>query len=343
MEEKISLLIIYTGGTIGMIKDPKTGSLRPFNFEGVYDQIPELKRFHYHLDFHCFDPLVDSSDMNPQRWVELAEVIEKNYEDYDGFVVLHGSDTMAYTASALSFMLENLNKPVIFTGSQLPLGVLRTDGRENFITAIELAAAAEDHTPLIPEVAIYFENSLLRANRTMKYNAENFNAFVSPNYPALADVGVYIKYNRHGILKPNFKKLRVHKNLDNRLAVLKLFPGITKETVEAVLHISGLQAVVMETFGSGNAPTETWFLKLLEKAVADGLHIVNISQCPAGAVEQGKYDTSLALKNMGIISGRDMTTEAALTKIMYLLGQNVTPPEFRAIMNLSLRGEMTVR
>ena len=342
MEEQISLLIIYTGGTIGMIKDPKTGSLRPFNFEGIYDQIPELKRFHYHLDFHCFDPLIDSSDMQPAHWVELAEIIEKNYETFDGFVVLHGSDTMAYTASALSFMLENLNKPVVFTGSQLPLGVLRTDGRENFITAIELAAASEDNTPLIPEVCIYFENQLMRANRTMKYNAENFNAFVSPNYPVLADVGVYLKYNRHHILKPNFKKLRVHKNMNNRVAILKLFPGISKEVVESILGIPGLQAVILETFGSGNAPTESWFLEILEKYTEKGLYIINVSQCAAGTVEQGKYDTSLKLMEIGIISGRDMTTEAALTKIMYLLGENLSPGKFRAIMNFSLRGEITV-
>ena len=343
MEDRISLLIIYTGGTIGMIKDPKTGSLRPFNFEGVYDQIPELKRFHYHLEFHSFDPLIDSSDMNPERWAELAGIIEKNYEDFDGFVVLHGSDTMAYTASALSFMLENLNKPVIFTGSQLPLGVLRTDGRENFITAIELAAATEDNTPLIPEVCIYFENHLLRANRTTKYNAENFNAFVSPNYPALAEVGVYIKYNRHQILKPNFKKLKVHKAMDNPVAILKLFPGIPNEVVETTLSIPGIKAVIMETFGSGNATTDPVFLKTLEKAIQNGVHIINISQCPAGAVEQGKYDTSLALKKMGVIGGGDMTTEAALTKIMYLLGLNIPPEKFRAIMNMPLRGEITVR
>ncbi len=342
MEDQINLLIIYTGGTIGMIKDTKTGSLRPFNFEGIYEQIPELKRFHYHLEFHCFDPLIDSSEMNPARWVELAEIIGKNYEAFDGFVVLHGSDTMAYTASALSFMLENLNKPVIFTGSQLPLGVLRTDGRENFITAIELAAATEDNTPLIPEVCIYFENSLTRANRTIKYNAENFNAFVSPNYPVLADVGVYIKYNKHHILKPNFKKLKVHKNMDNRVTILKLFPGISKEVVEATLGISGLRAVILETFGSGNALTEEWFLNLLEKAIGNGIHIINISQCAAGAVEQGKYDTSLRLKKMGIISGGDMTTEAALTKTMYLLGENLSSGKFRVIMNLPLRGEISV-
>ena len=343
MNDQISLLIIYTGGTIGMIKDPKTGSLKPFNFDGVYDQIPELKRFHYRLEFHCFDPLIDSSDMNPERWAELAGIIEKNYEDFDGFVVLHGSDTMAYTASALSFMLENLNKPVIFTGSQLPLGVLRTDGRENFITAIELAAATEDNTPLLPEVCTYFENNLLRANRTTKYNAENFNAFVSPNYPPLAEVGVYIKYNRHNILKPNFKKLRAHKAMDPHIAILKLFPGISIEVVEATLHIPGLKAVILETFGSGNATTDKRFIKALEKAIQNGLHIINISQCPAGAVEQGKYDTSLAMKDIGVIGGGDMTTEAALTKTMYLLGRNEPPEKFRAIMNLSLRGEITVR
>ncbi len=342
MENEISLLIIYTGGTIGMIKNPETGSLRPFNFEGIYDQIPELKRFHYHLEFRCFKPIIDSSDMSPAHWIKLAEIIEENYEAFDGFVVLHGSDTMAYTASALSFMLENLNKPVVFTGSQLPLGVLRTDGRENFITAIELAAATEDDTPLIPEVCIYFENQLTRANRTIKYNAENFNAFVSPNFPVLADVGVYIKYNRHHILKPNFKKLKVHKNMDNRVTILKLFPGITKEVMEGILGLPGLQAVVLETFGSGNALTEDWFLDTIERAIGRGLHIVNITQCAAGAVEQGKYDTSLKLKTMGVISGEDMTTEAALTKIMYLLGEKLPPEKFRAIMNLSLRGEITV-
>ncbi len=342
MDEQISILIIYTGGTIGMIKNPETGSLQPFNFDGIYDQIPELKRFHYELDFHCFDPLIDSSNMHPDHWVQLADVIEKNYASFDGFVVLHGSDTMAYTASALSFMLENLNKPVIFTGSQLPLGVLRTDGRENFITAIELAASREENTPMIPEVCIYFENQLMRANRTVKYNAENFNAFVSPNYPVLAEAGVYLKFNRHQILKPNFKNLKVHKTLDRQVGILKVFPGMTREYVQAILYQAGLKAVVLETFGSGNAPTDDWFLDEMRHAIDSGLIVVNVSQCPAGAVDQGKYDTSLTLKKIGILSGFDSTTEAMLTKLMYLLGQNPNQNKLRASLNTAIRGEISV-
>ncbi len=341
MDEQISILIIYTGGTIGMIKNPETGSLQPFNFEGIYDQIPELKRFNYKLEFHCFDPLIDSSDMHPTHWVQLADIIEKNYASFDGFVVLHGSDTMAYTASALSFMLENLNKPVIFTGSQLPLGVLRTDGRENFITAIELAASREDNTPIVPEVCIYFENQLMRANRTVKYNAENFNAFVSPNYPVLAEAGVYLKFDRHHILKPNFKNLKVHRALDRRVGILKIFPGITREYVHAIIHEAGLRAIVLETFGSGNAPTDGWFLEEIKHAVDHGLAVVNVSQCPAGAVDQGKYDTSLALKNIGVLSGFDSTTEAMLTKLMFLLGQNMEETKFRENLNTPIRGEIS--
>lgn len=342
MDEKISILIIYTGGTIGMIKNPETGSLQPFNFDGIYEQIPELKRFHYNLEFQCFDPLIDSSDMHPDHWVQLADIIEKNYASFDGFVVLHGSDTMAYTASALSFMLENLNKPVIFTGSQLPLGVLRTDGRENFITAIELAAAREDNTPVVPEVCIYFENQLMRANRTVKYNAENFNAFVSPNYPVLAEAGVYLKYNRHHILKPNFKNLKVHSKMDPRVGILKIFPGITREYVHAILRGAGLRAVVLETFGSGNAPTDQWFLDELQNAIEKGLIVVNVSQCLAGAVDQGKYDTSLTLKNIGVISAYDSTTEAMLTKLMFLLGQNLDHSKLRANLNMAIRGEISL-
>jgi len=340
MIEETSILLIYTGGTIGMIADNNTGALVPFNFENIDKQIPELSRFNYNLSFHCFDPILDSSNMNPQVWIKLAQIIDKNYEDYDGFVVLHGSDTMAYTASALSFLLENLNKPVIFTGSQLPLGVLRTDGRENLITAIEIAAGKEDDTPIVPEVCIYFENRLMRANRTTKYNAENFNAFVSGNLPLLADVGVYIKYNRNIILKPKFKKLKVHKQMDTAVAVLKLFPGINAEFVDSFLSISGLKAIVLESFGSGNAPSERWFLKSLKTAVDNGLIVLNVTQCMAGAVEHGKYETSIKLEEMGVISGRDITTEAALAKLMYLFGEGYEHAVIKKLIATSLRGEM---
>ncbi len=342
MNTQSSILIIYTGGTIGMMSDPTSNALVPFDFQNIYQQIPELKTMNYHLGFHCFDPILDSSNMKPEVWIKIASIIEQNYEQYDGFVVLHGSDTMAYTASAVSFLLENLNKPVIFTGSQLPLGVLRTDGRENFITAIEIAAATEDETPMVPEVCIYFENSLMRANRTTKYNAEHFNAFVSANLPALADVGVYIRYNKNVILKPNFKKLKAHKQLDTHVAVLKLFPGISKAFVEAFLAINDLKAIVMETFGSGNAPSETWFVEALQKAIKGGLTVVNVTQCLAGSVNQGKYETSLKLREMGVISGKDLTTEAALSKLMYLFASGLSIDEVKEMLGVSLRGEMTV-
>jgi L-asparaginase len=341
-EEKISVLVIYTGGTIGMTKDQSSGALVPFNFGNIYDQMPVLKNYDYRIDFYAFDNLIDSSNMKPTFWISLAQLIEKNYEFYDGFVVLHGSDTMAYTASALSFMLENLNKPVIFTGSQLPMGVIRTDGRENFLTAIEIAAAKQENMALVPEVAIYFENQLMRGNRTTKYNAERFNAFVSGNYPLLADVGVHIRYNNSNILKPSFKKLKVHTQLDYNVTILKLFPGISENVVRSTLSIPGLKALILETFGSGNAPTDDWFIGCLGDAIQSGLIILNVTQCKSGSVEPGKYETSLGLERIGVIGGYDITTESALSKLMYLIGEGYPKQRIIELLQTPIRGEMTV-
>lgn len=340
--QQTSILVIYTGGTIGMMEDEESGSLQPFNFEHLYEHIPILNKFHYKIGFHSFDPLLDSSNMNPSFWIKLAEIIEENYQKYDGFVVLHGTDTMSYTASMLSFLLENLNKPIIFTGSQLPIGMIRTDARENFINSIEIAAASEEETPLVPEVAICFENKLYRGNRTSKYTAENFNAFLSGNYPLLAEVGVHIKYNRSQILRPNFKNLKVHKNLDTNVAILKLFPGISETVVKSLLQTPGLKAVILETFGSGNAPTDKWFIDALEEAILGGKIIFNVTQCKGGSVEIGKYETSVDLGKIGVIGGYDITTESAVAKLMFLLGQNLPTEETKRLLQVSLRGEMTV-
>ncbi len=342
MFETINILIIYTGGTIGMVRDKETGSLHPVSGTELHEHIPMLRKLDYNIEFYSFDPLMDSSNMNPEHWVELVKVIEENYEKYDGFVVLHGSDTMAYTASALSFMLENLNKPVILTGSQLPLGMIRSDGRENLITAIEIAAAQEDETPVVPEVAVYFENKLLRGNRTIKYNAENFGAFRSGNYPPLAEVGIHIRFNHNFILKPNFKALKAHTNLDNNITILKLFPGISPESVKAQLAVKGLKAVVLETYGTGNAMTDKWFLDMIRKTVDKGIIVLNVTQCKAGSVIIGKYHTSQELGNIGVLSGHDITTESAVAKLMYLFGTGLSNPEIEKILQVSIRGEITI-
>ncbi len=342
MNARPSILLLYTGGTIGMVMDKATGALKPYNFSNLYDHVPTLKLFDFNIESYCFDPIVDSSNMNPFYWKMIVDVIQDKYENYDGFVVLHGSDTMAYTASALSFMLQNLNKPVILTGSQLPLGMVRSDGRENFITSVEIAAAKDDDTPMVPEVCIYFENRLYRGNRTHKTNAEHFGAFRTPNYPPLAEVGTTIKYNINAIQKPNFKKLKVYKELDQNVAILKLFPGITKQTIHSMTGIEGLKALVIETYGTGNAPNEEWLLKPLEAAIQKGLIVLNISQCESGSVIMGKYETSIRLKEIGVISGGDMTTEAAVTKLMYLLANFSSRIEIKQYLEKSCVGEISL-
>jgi L-asparaginase len=338
-----SVLLIYTGGTIGMIENPETGALETFNFDHLQNHVPELKRFNYHISSYQFNPPIDSSDMDPSLWVKIVKIIQYNYDRYDGFVVLHGTDTMAYTASALSFMLGNLTKPVILTGSQLPIGMLRTDGKENLITAIEIAAARHaDGTPMVPEVCIFFDNQLLRGNRTTKISVENFDAFKSYNYPVLAKAGIHIQYFEDVIHKPDFSKpLEPHSLYDTNVIVLTLFPGIQEKLVERVLSVPGLRAVVLKTFGSGNAPQKEWLVRLLKEATRKGLVIVNISQCLAGGVEMERYETGIHLLEAGVVSGHDSTVESAITKLMFLLGHGLSPKEIRYHMNNSVCGEIT--
>jgi L-asparaginase len=338
----ISILIIYTGGTIGMVHDPKTGSLIPIDFKHITDHVPVLTRTGFNLNSVSFDPVNDSSNIDPEIWVKIAETIEKNYNDYNGFVVLHGTDTMAYTASAMSFMLENLSKPVIFTGSQLPIGLLRTDGRENLITAIEIAAAEENGIPIVPEVCIYFDNELTRGNRTTKLSAEHFDAFNSPNYPPLAEVGLHLKYNYNLIRYPEKdSRLIVHKTFDNNVAILKLFPGINRNLVQAIINTKDLKGLIIETFGSGNAPTYKWFLDDLKQFIHDGGIIFNVTQCHGGSVEMGLYETSREMLSAGVISGKDITSEASVTKLMFLLGVCNTKDHVRGCLNKSIAGEIS--
>lgn len=336
------ILLIYTGGTIGMVKDYKTGALRTFDFDKLLKHIPEINHLKCKINSISLSKPIDSSNMNITDWVLISEIIEENYEKFDGFVVLHGSDTMSYTASAISFMFENLSKPIIFTGSQLPIGDLRTDAKENLITSIEIASAQENGVPIISEVCLYFEYKLYRANRTTKVNAEHFEAFTSPNFPELAVSGVHLKFNKQLIFKPTvIKPLKVRKRLDNNVVILKIFPGITKTVVESILCSKGLKGVILESYGSGNAPTEKWFVDLLKETIKKGIHIVNVTQCIGGSVIMGHYETSIELEKIGVVSGNDITTESALAKLMYLLCENIPKNKFKSIFESQLRGEIS--
>ena len=342
--EKASILIIYTGGTIGMIQNTETGALERFNFDHLPKHVPEVKQPNIEIDAITFNPPIDSSDMEPEMWSRIVTIIEKNYDKYDGFVILHGTDTMSFTASALSFMLEDLMKPVILTGSQLPIGALRTDGKENLITAIEIAAAKNaDGTPVVPEVCVFFHEKLMRGNRTTKVNSESFGAFDSNNYPLLAMAGTEIQFYTRNIKKyiPGLK-LKAHHEYNSNIIIFSLFPGIQQEVVEKVLGAKELKGIIFRTYGAGNAPQKKWLVDALAKATAEGKIIVNITQCAGGSVHMERYETGLQLLEAGVISGKDSTVEAAITKLMYLLGKDLPAEEIRHRMSISFAGEISM-
>lgn len=344
MTQKSALLLIYTGGTIGMKQDMKDLTLKPFDFSQILDEVPEIRKFAFKIDTYSFEPPIDSSDVEPSLWQDLARLIKDKYEDYDGFIILHGTDTMSYSASALSFMLDGLTKPVIFTGSQLPIGVPRTDGKENLISAVEIASAKdEEGHPAVPEVCVCFDSLLMRGNRSTKVNSEVFRAFQSPNFPPLAEAGINIRYNNEFIRKPNdwYQSLTINTDLDTRVSILKIHPGITPEVVRNILCGKDTRAIIMETYGSGNAPTRDWFLDIVKESSAMNKIIVNVTQCLAGTVNMNIYANGKALERAGVIDGYDSTTESALAKLFYLMGKSRDNEWVKAMMSRNLKGEIS--